>query len=585
MSDQRFSVFLFLLTAFYCLVMGQSKSALIKKIESLASETDTLAIYHQLLRTLYEEGNDSLLFYSEQYLEVAKENNQPMHQIYALEFQALYYDLYKSDYSASFQRYEQALEICDKHGIDYKRDLYHGIGILFHVSDDYEKALTYYTLAVENTSDDPDFKKKALTNMASIQSSLGNFDEAEKLFLEAIEIDVPSSDMANSLYSNFGNLYLRKGEPEKAIPYLKKALQIGLKEKNRDGIFFDISFLIDAKVTMKDKEGLDTLVQYVDLHGDAILNLREKTIIYRSVFEALQLLGDYKKASAYQDKYIKGYEDLIGQQRSDLVYEMEAKYDNEKKKKEIAELEVEQQRAQNERNAWFMVSGLVVLIAIFLFILLRTKSKSNAIISKSLAEKETLLREIHHRVKNNLQVVSSLLSMQSRFIEDKKALGAVNEGQHRVASMALIHQKLYQDNNLSGVNAQDYIADLTDTLVEAYGINDRVNIVYEVDRLNIDVDTIIPMGLILNELISNSFKHAFPDEREGELRVYLKEESEKLTLKVTDDGVGQGEVEGKNTFGSILIQSLAQKLQASIQTQNEKGFMTQLTISKYKLVS
>ncbi|WP_424961384.1 histidine kinase dimerization/phosphoacceptor domain -containing protein [Ekhidna sp.] len=585
MHQQSIIVFFIVALLSFYNTNGQKADSLISLIEETSSDRVKLSVYNELLGDLYNERNDSLLYYAEQYLELAQSENQPMHQIYALEYQALYYDVYKSDYSRSFQLYELALKRCDEYNIDYRQDLYHGIAILFHISDDYEKALNYYNLALEDASEDDSFRKKILTNMASIQSSLGNYEEAEQLFLTAIEIEDETFEMINSLYSNFGNLYLRKGEPEKAIPYLKEALRIGFEKEHKSGLFYDISFLMDAKIAMQDKEGLDTLIQYVDQHGDAILNLREKTIIFRSVFEALQLLGDYKKASTYQDKYIRGYEDLIGQQRSDLIYEMEAKYDNEKKKKEIAELEVEQQRAQNERNAWFMISGLVVSIAIFLFILLRTKSKSNAMISKSLAEKETLLREIHHRVKNNLQVVSSLLSMQSRFIEDKKALGAVNEGQHRVASMALIHQKLYQDNNLSGVNAQDYIADLTDTLVEAYGINDRVNVIYEVDRLNVDVDTIIPMGLILNELISNSFKHAFPNDREGELRVYLKEESEKLTLKVSDDGVGQGEVEGKNTFGSILIQSLAQKLQATLQTQNERGFMTQLTISKYKLVS
>lgn len=585
MSDQRLSVFLFLLTTFSFSTIGQSKSALIKKIESPASESDKLTLYNQLLSTLYEEGNDSLLFYSEQYLDVAKRKNRPMHQIYALEFQALYYDLYKSDYSISFQRYEQALEICDKHGIDYKRDLYHGIGILFHVSDDYEKALRYYKFAIENAKNDPDFKKKVLTNMASIQSSLGNYDEAETLFLEAIDIETESISTTNALYSNLGNLYLRKNEPQKAIPYLNRAIQIAYRNQLMDGIFYDLSYLLDAKVSMDDRSGLDSLIRFVEDHEGSIVNLRERTIIYRSIYNALKMQGDFKGASMYQDKYISGYDSLIGLQRSDLVYELEAKYDNEKKEKEIAQLEVEQQRARNQRNVWFMISGLVLVLAISLFILLRTKSKSNAIISKSLAEKETLLKEIHHRVKNNLQVVSSLLSMQSRFIKDENALGAVNEGQHRVASMALIHQKLYQENNLSGVNAKDYISDLTDTLVEAYGVDGRVDVTYDVDQLNIDVDTIIPMGLILNELISNSFKHAFPEDREGELSISLKEKEEKLTLVVSDDGVGQQKgIEEKNTFGSILVQSLAQKLNATLSTKNENGFMSQLTISKYKLV-
>lgn len=190
-------------------------------------------------------------------------------------------------------------------------------------------------------------------------------------------------------------------------------------------------------------------------------------------------------------------------------------------------------------------------------------------INNSLQEKVVLLREIHHRVKNNLQVISSLLNLQSSYIEDAKALEIFRESQNRVRSMALIHEKLYQSKDLNKVDFSEYIDSLTSDLIRSYNIDrSRIKFKSNVQEILLGVDTAILCGLIINELISNSFKHAFPEDVSGEVAVELsKRESEKYELIVRDNGVGLPEyIDYKNTdsLGLQLVVSLTDQLGGDI---------------------
>ena len=165
-----------------------------------------------------------------------------------------------------------------------------------------------------------------------------------------------------------------------------------------------------------------------------------------------------------------------------------------------------------------------------IFSFYRSKRKSekelaqkNEIISEALAEKELLLKEIHHRVKNNLQVISSLLYLQSDYIKDEKALSAIQEGRNRVQSMAIIHQNLYQEDNLTGIQVKDYFEKLTQSLFNSYKVQaDQIELQLDIEAINLDVDTVIPLGLVVNELITNSLKYAFPENQAGYLKIALR---------------------------------------------------------------
>ena len=161
-------------------------------------------------------------------------------------------------------------------------------------------------------------------------------------------------------------------------------------------------------------------------------------------------------------------------------------------------------------------------------------------IKASLKEKEVLLKEIHHRVKNNLQVISSLLKLQSEYIKDKKSLQKFKESQDRVRSMALIHEKLYQSGDFASISFKDYIKDLVHRLFRSYEADSgKIALRMDLKDVLLGIDIAIPCGLILNELLSNSLKHAFPENREGKINVGLRSvEKNEIELKVSDNGVG-----------------------------------------------
>ena len=203
------------------------------------------------------------------------------------------------------------------------------------------------------------------------------------------------------------------------------------------------------------------------------------------------------------------------------------------------------------------------------------RRQSEEKIRVSLREKEILLREIHHRVKNNLQIISSLLNLQSKYVRDKRDLEMMRESQDRIRSMALIHEKLYKSESLADIDSREYVTDLTRELMRLYGTKSDISLKIEVEDVFLDIDTAIPCGLIINELVSNCLKHAFPGGKSGEITVRLRSLDGKTELLVSDNGVGIPE--DMNPFeaeslGLRLVTILAEdQLEGDIGLDRSKG--------------
>ena len=202
-------------------------------------------------------------------------------------------------------------------------------------------------------------------------------------------------------------------------------------------------------------------------------------------------------------------------------------------------------------------------------------------------EKNILLKEIHHRVKNNLQVISSLLSLQQRQINDSKASQAIQEGRDRVKAMALIHQNLYQDTDLIGVETSVYVNKLAKSLIKNYKINDKaIKLNINVDPIKLDIDTIIPLGLVINELISNALKYAFTNKSFGTIDIVLKSVNDTLVLSVSDNGQGLPEnfsVDEVSSLGYRLIKAFSDKLKSELDiSSSEEGTKISLIIPNLK---
>lgn len=213
------------------------------------------------------------------------------------------------------------------------------------------------------------------------------------------------------------------------------------------------------------------------------------------------------------------------------------------------------------------------------------QKKSDEMVKNSLAEKETLLKEIHHRVNNNLQIIISLLNLQSHSVENEKEHDLFVNTQNRVRSMAMIHEKLYQSHNLSSINFSDYLKTLLSSLIYSYSQNmSRVDLDLDVGEVELNIETSVPCGLIINELVSNSLQHAFPEGGEGTITVKMRQDGDRYVLIVGDNGQGyRGDSQHKNnSLGLQLVHSLVNQLDGTMEMLEGKGTVYKIIFHELK---
>lgn len=213
------------------------------------------------------------------------------------------------------------------------------------------------------------------------------------------------------------------------------------------------------------------------------------------------------------------------------------------------------------------------------------KKKSSIEIINSLKEKEVLLKEIHHRVKNNLQVISSILNLQSSFVTDVNTLKILQESRNRIRSMAIIHESLYRKADFASINFSEYIQNLVYSLISSYGYRQQIHVHLDLEEVSLNLDQAIPCGLIVNELVSNAIKYAWPDQESGNITLRLKEEKNRLQLEISDDGIGLPEPfeeMNSDTLGLQLVITLIDQLDGEITVANDEGTKYLINFEKIK---
>jgi two-component system, sensor histidine kinase PdtaS len=196
-------------------------------------------------------------------------------------------------------------------------------------------------------------------------------------------------------------------------------------------------------------------------------------------------------------------------------------------------------------------------------------------LNSSLNEKNNLLQEIHHRVKNNMQIISSLLNLQKQYVNDDEAVNVLQESQNRVKSMAMVHEKIYLSEDLAHINFGDYIQSLVSNLFYSYTVDkSRIRSVFKIDDVNLNIETAVPCGLIISELVSNGLKHAFPNEMKGRILISLKADGDKYELIICDNGIGLPKGLGINnleSLGLLLVKNLTNQIDGRIYVNNNHG--------------
>ena len=435
-----------------------------------------------------------------------------------------------------------------------------------------------------------------LNNQGNLLIKMGKFKDALKVLEESETLKKASNLPQSFLLSTALNLATARynlNKTDKALADFTELTKT-IKKSNNQSLLAEA--LLSRGIVYKDQkkynQAIDDLKQAYNL-AVTIKDLELQKRISKNLYQSFYAIKNYKKSVDYQNIYTVLKDSIFNDNNIKKLTQMEMQYHFDKK---VALQKIKNASAL-ERNKQIIKMLIFGLIGLFLILglgyrlyYLKKKNSSileqkNKIINKQLKDNETLLKETHHRVKNSLQMISSLLYLQSENIEDEKAAASVKDGQIRVKSMALIHQKLYQNDNLTGVEVADYIEDLAESIFQSHNINnDKIALSIDVEKMVLDIDTITPIGIIINELIVNSLKHAFPENEIGLIKVSLHKKGNQLVLKIADNGQGFKKKKKKEkSFGMKLIKSLSRKLKADLIFNQDNGTEVILIINRFTI--
>jgi two-component sensor histidine kinase len=499
------------------------------------------------------------------------------------------------EYDSAFHYYHKAIRQLESIGSPYSIwKPYFYLGEVYRIIGDNEKADEYYTKALEITrpaglSQDYGF----LLYMIGYQYRFMNMDEkSAQLQEEYLRYKRQNTDdiLADPTHIHVPNIYK---DPEKRRQDIMRFLELHEKHGHVHSLITSYQRLGNLEFKLGNNE---QAYEYFNIALEKSREAKDKLFQYGllyNLYKREKESGDYSEALSRHEELFALRDSIRDAQKVKQLQDLEVKYETIQKEQDLAIKEL--QLARSRRTQLLTFLGLIALaIAVILaLITVRTKQRSNrklgeknAIISRALEEKDILLREIHHRVKNNLQMISALLYLQGKSIDDPTAQDAIKESQNRVQSMAMLHQNLYQDEDLLGVEIKDYLDKLFEHLFASYDIEkNRIALRKEIEDVNLDVDTVIPLALIVNELISNSLKHAFRDGRHGQIDVRLTEREDSLVLEVSDNGMGLPagfDAATSGNFGYKLINILTERMGAEWTIQREGGTRVILNMLKQK---
>lgn len=432
-------------------------------------------------------------------------------------------------------------------------------------------------------------------NLGMVYTELGQYKEAEQHLLEQKKLNVvfPTKREMGFHHDFMGNLRQAQGRIQEA--YLEHLMALHIREKLSSTYNLCESKLNMGEVLIKMKrydEAISHLKDIFSFTEHESLNQQEQA--YKLISVAAEAKGDYKQALENYKMYKSISDSIYSQASIDIIAEKDAQYKRQEQDAKIMQLNDKNEvtKARLSRSSIITILSIIGLLLLaltataFYFLYKKIKLK-NEKINLALRQKELLMREIHHRVKNNLQIISSLLSLQSRFIEDKSALDAIKSGRNRVQTMAILHRNLYTEDDMMSVDMQAYFGSLIQSVFDSYKLTESdVELKMKVENIKLDVDSVIPMGLIINELLTNSFKHAFTKSQveKAVVEVELKAEGNNYLLRVKDNGKGMSEEVLARTkdesFGQRMIRAFVQKLQATMEIDNRHGTDVRIRIPK-----
>ncbi len=422
-------------------------------------------------------------------------------------------------------------------------------------------------------------------------------EKAFHMQLEALKIAESSPKYENlriRFYDNISGYYLNTNQFDKSIEYGKKGVELSLKHNAQKSLTYSYSWIGMSYYHLGQK------ALAMDYLNKALLITRQlkepfRTMeIYESIYKCYVLSNDYKNAFKYYNIHNRLSDSLKVANNNHQLNELQVKYDAVKKDNKITLLTATGEASTRKIIFIAIGLGLAVILLALIFVQYLTISKKNKQMAETnqtiqaQSEKlQVLMKELHHRVKNNLQIVSSLLTLQSNRLVDEESRNAIKLGQQRIEAMSLIHRSLYQQDNPTLVSMKEYITDLTESIMMSFGVDkNEFDLHLEIAVTELDVDVAMPLGLIINEWVTNAFKHAYKMSKlQPALWIRLSLENS-LELQIKDNGTGMpSEMWDKpqKSFGIKLVKVLAKQLRGTCTVENEDGTVLTLHIPKTEI--
>jgi len=474
-------------------------------------------------------------------------------------------------------------------------EAYNNIGNIYAMQDNIEKALEFSekSLFISKLIGSKEYSI-ILSNLGNLHMQQGNKEKAMLYYKEGLELGKKINDVvgvANSL-SLIAGLYKKEGELTKSLTYLLENLVILEENGYQDGVIASLSeisrvYLIKGEIAKAKTYGEKAII-LAKIQEDP----ERISITARSLSAVYQKENNWQKAFEMETLHFEMRDRIKSIEIETSLVKQTAKYELDKKQQEIELLsvknEVQELKLKRNKTSIVLVSGGLLFALILAFISYRGYKKKLIInrllehqkedITRKNEDKKNMLKEIHHRVKNNLQVVNSLLRMQSSKSSDKEVINAFKETQGRVFSMAKLHEKMYQSGDLKRLNAKTHITMLVEEIVKNYTIEKEIVLNLEIEEIFIDAQTMLPLSMIINEVITNSLKYAFIGRVKGTIFVKLNSSIDITNqLYIADDGIGYKKEESSIGLGTKLIQSFTRQLNGTIEKVSNNGTAFKLT--------
>jgi two-component sensor histidine kinase/Tfp pilus assembly protein PilF len=517
----------------------------------------------------------------------------------------VYYN--QGEYENALIHYLKALKISEEiRNKKYISDNLCNIGTVYRIQGKYDKALEYQfrALKMDEGSGDKFAIASDQTNIGNIYFDAEDYQKAMIYYPKALKVFEELSDQQSvaTVLNNIGAIYFNKKNYDMAIDNFNRAIKIYEAEGDKLGIAMDLNNIAEVYASQKNYK---TALEYYKNSLEIATEVGAKDIQkynYNGLADVSASMNNHKAAYEYHKKYFDVTNEILNTETSSHINEMAIKYETEEKEKENLLLKEENSKqsvlSQHQKEIGnYMMAGLVVvsLIGVSLFTRSRRKEKEKVHLEKVVSErtaelkaknkqKELMLQEIHHRVKNNLQLISSLLRLQTNFKGDKNVDEIIANCNHRIKCMAILHDKLCQANDYSEINTLEYFTELTSYVSGNYNdITNKIKVELEAMPFTLHINKLIPCGLIVNELVSNAYKYAFNENsRDCVIKVsFTKDVDSKMYhLGISDNGKGLPEgfnAEEQGGLGLIIVQSLVEQLDGKITFNNLNGTLIKIS--------